>query len=157
MVRSAGAVLNRAMGAGAVMDDDAILRNTSAVGEYVRSVRPEFGGEYVDDGVLVVLFTGRAEEHLSQLRTLVPFPDAVRVQLAQRSYDAVEADFLSIRMLLNKHQEVDVTSIGIVLEEGLFLVEIGLPTLSPELAEEVRALVAPRLVSVCERPRPRRY
>jgi hypothetical protein len=139
------------------MADDAILRNTAAVGNYACTVRPQFGGEYVEDGVLVVLFTDRPEEHLARLRALVPFPDALRVRLAERPYDAVKADFLSIRMLLDRHQGIHVTGIGIAWEEGRFLVEIGLPALTTELAAEVRALVAPRPVSVCERPRPRRY
>lgn len=140
----------------AVADESAAIGNADAALAYGQDARGEFGGQYVHDGVLVVLFTERLEAHLTNLRQRVPFPDAVRVAVTSRPLEMVEADRIAVRALLARRTDIPVVSVGVTRGGDEFVVEVLIFPFTPAAQQAVSTLVAPRAVEVREGRTPRR-
>lgn len=115
-----------------------------------------FGGVFRDGEDLVVLFTENVEEHNAAVRRIVDEPERLVIRAASRTLVEVQDARTRVSDRLFGGAGFDeVSTVGIAVQEGQFVVEVGIDPYNETQAERVRAAVHPDQVEVRARPRPR--
>src|SRR5437588_12911002 len=104
------------------------MLNANVVGDYGDRVPDQYGGCFVEAGVmLVALFTADLDRHESALSTLVPCPEALRVRRTARSWTDVERDNRELAEALWARADLGVVATGIGMSAaGEFVVRVEL-------------------------------
>lgn len=120
------------------------------------AAQPGFGGTYLDGDQFVVLFTDDAERHEHALRGLVEHPEGLTVRSTSRTLAEVRESAARVKdRLFHTGTAADISSVGIAVREGEFVVEVGLDPYSGERETQVREAVRPDPVVVRPQPHPR--
>jgi hypothetical protein len=132
--------------------------DANAVDAYCQT-QPDFGGVYYDGDQLVVLFTGDLDRHGQDLATVLDHPDQARVAQTTRTWAEVEDTNRTVqaRLLTEPAPIAGVTSVGIGLSDGAFVIEVGVDQLDDAIIAAVHAAAAPHTTHIRQEGRPRRY
>lgn len=118
--------------------------------------QPGFGGVFYDGNELVVLFTEKVDEQQDSIRGIVDEPGRLVVRAASRTFVEVQSAKARISNRLIGREEFDgVSTVGIAVHEGQFVVEVGIDPYNEAEAERIRAAVHPDEIEVRPQTRPR--
>lgn len=131
------------------------MRDAAKVTAYA-SGQPGFGGVFHAGDELVVLFTENVEEQRAALRRIVDEPGRLVVRAGCRTFVEVQDARTRIsNRLIGREGFDEVSTVGIAVHDGQFVVEVGIDPYNEEQAERIRAAVHPDEAEVRPRPRPR--
>ena len=120
--------------------------------------QPDYGGLYYAGDQLIVLFTNDVEQHRRNLSERVRQPDQVTVRLTTRTWIEIQEANRRIqhRLLTGPLPVAGVNGVGIGMADGDYGLAVGVDYDDQDLIRVVRAAVAPDVVAITRKDRPRR-
>jgi hypothetical protein len=117
---------------------------------YGNYVPQQYGGCLTEDDLLIVLFTANLPVHEQALTALLGgLPDNLRLRQAVRAWQEVERVNSEVqRRLMSGVSDPRVNSVGIGVEDGQFVISVGIAPYNAGVIAEVKAAAAPHEIAV---------
>lgn len=130
------------------------MNDNDRIRDYAKN-QPDFGGIYRADDQIVVLFTTRLDQHEAVLSTLLDAPEGVTVRTAARSWSDIQDANRRITSILLPPDGIDgVVTVGVVVSNGQFAIEVGIDPYDDSRCQAVHDAVRPDTVLVRAKSRP---